>query len=364
MSLSILSIGTSVPKYNADQIEAVAIAKQMVFDNDEENDGWFDKVYELSTVESRGSVLLEEPDEHGPNQSFYPPAQANDDHGPCTSTRMQQYATDAAPLGISAAQQALDKAGVAAREITHLITVSCTGFFAPGIDFQLIRNLGLSPNVNRVQVGFMGCHGAMNALIVARAIGQAEPEAKILLCSVELCSLHYHYGWDPSKIVANALFADGAAAIVACGRKQNGNDQLWSVRANGSQMMADSDDAMTWTIGNNGFEMTLEPCVPDLIQAKLRGWVDSWLSDHNLSVDQIGSWAIHPGGPKIINSVSLSLGLTWDQTTVSRDILSQYGNMSSCHDSVCRQAAARTERAATVRSIGFWARPGRRSSFV
>ncbi len=328
MSLSILGIGTAIPEFNADQREAAYIAKQFVYDNDPNNDGWFDKVYEYSMVEYRGSVLLEAPDENGPNQSFYPPAASTDDRGPTTAVRMQQYMQQAAPLAVQAARIALQRAGVDAPEITHLITVTCTGFSAPGIDFNLINELGLYRGIQRVQVGFMGCHGAVNALIVARAIAESDPAARVLIASVELCSLHYFYGWDPSKLVANALFSDGAAALV--GRRRVATDDgAWSVRTTGSLLMPDSDDAMTWTIGNHGFEMTLEPSVPELIQDNLRGWVESWLAENDLTIQQIGSWAIHPGGPKIIGSVAVALGLTRDATAASRHVLSQYGNMSS-----------------------------------
>ncbi len=328
MSLAILGIGTALPAYNANQTEAAVIAKQMVHGEVRES-GWFDKLYELSMVDHRGSVLLDAPDEDGPNQTFYPPASAVDDRGPTTAERMQRYAREAGPLAIQAADQAMHRADVSAGEITHLITITCTGFGSPGIDFALMQALGLSPGVQRIQVGFMGCHAALNALCAARAIGESVPDARILMCSVELCSLHYSYGWDPSKMVANALFADGAAAVVAAPAESAGSESRWSLRSTGSQVMANTADAMTWTIGNHGFEMTLEPSVPDSIMENLRPWVTQWLEQHELTIDQIGSWAVHPGGPKIISSVGLALGLRQDQTAASRHILARYGNMSS-----------------------------------
>ncbi len=328
MSLAIQGIGTAVPAFNANQAEAAIIAKQMVCGHEDE-DGWFDKLYELSMVEHRGSVLLEAPDEHGPNQSFYPPAATTEDRGPTTAERMQKYMQDAAPLAISAARQALDESATSSDQITHLIIITCTGFGSPGIDFALMKHLGLSPGVRRIQVGFMGCHGALNALCVARAIGESAPESRILMCSVELCSLHYAYGWDPSKMVANALFADGAAAIVASNQRHSQTEQSWSLRTTGSHVMADTADAMTWTIGDHGFEMTLEPSVPDLIMQQLRPWVAGWLEEQGMTIADVGSWAVHPGGPKIISSVSLALGLMNHKTEASRHVLSTYGNMSS-----------------------------------
>src|SRR5207247_3106344 len=111
--------------------------------------------------------------------------------------------------------------------------VSCTGCAAPGVDVALLRGLGLSPTVQRTHVGFMGCHGAINGLRVARAFGDADLNAVVLLCAVELTSLHYHYGWDPQRIVANALFADGAAAVAGTAAGLPTPAGTWRVRAAG-----------------------------------------------------------------------------------------------------------------------------------
>ncbi len=327
MSLSVLGIGTATPDHYADQSVAAELAQQMVFGKEEEED-WFAKVYELSTVEHRGSILLGATNDYTTAQEFYPPSTATDDRGPSTAARMQKYNEHASILGISAARQALFDSNTLPDEITHLITVSCTGFGSPGIDFDLIEHLGLSPGVGRVQVGFMGCHAAINALLVARAIGEADRQARILLCCVELCSLHYSYGWNPSKMIANALFADGAGALVA-GNSPHPTENSWSIRTTASQVLPDSRDAMGWQIGDHGFEMILEPNVPDLIFANLRPWVDQWLAGQDLSISDIGSWAIHPGGPRIIHSVAVALGLSPEATEASRYVLSSYGNMSS-----------------------------------
>src|SRR5206468_12877266 len=122
--------------------------------------------------------------------------------------------------------------------ITHLLTVSCTGFLAPGIDVMLIQNLNLSPSVERTHVGYMGCHGALNGLRAARAFADANPAARVLLCAVELCSLHYHYGWDPQRMIANALFADGAAAIAAVPHR-HAPAGAWRVVASRSCLLPD-----------------------------------------------------------------------------------------------------------------------------
>src|SRR5262249_59062226 len=156
--------------------------------------------------------------------------------------------------------------------ITHLVTVSCTGSVAPGIDYELIEGLGLKPTVQRTHVGFMGCHGALNGLRVANAFATADPAARVLLCAVELCSLHYYYGSAADKLVANAIFADGAAAVVGMANPARrggggarvhplpdgrGSPEHWSLRASGSCLIPHSATDMAWTVGDHGFEMTL-----------------------------------------------------------------------------------------------------------
>src|SRR5262249_26848978 len=260
--------------------------------------------------------------------SVFPPSRAQEDNGPTTGERMRYYAQVASKLALPACAKCLDRAGVHPRELTHLVTVSCTGFAAPGVDSELIRGLGFSATIERTHVGFMGCHGTFNGLRVARGLAGAEPDARVLVCAVELCSLHFRYSWDPEKIVGNALFADGAAAVVGMNGEDTSQD-FWRVAASGSFLFPESADAMTWTIGEHGFEMTLSARVPELIGEQLRPWLDDWLGKHRLTRRQIGSWAIHPGGPRILSAVEKALDLPGDATAVSRDVLRSCGNLSS-----------------------------------
>ena len=142
--------------------------------------------------------------------------------------------------------------------VTHLVTISCSGFYAPGFDIALAKQLPLVSKVARTHLGFMGCQGALNGLRVARAFLDADPTACVLVCALELCSLHHQYGWDAERIVANALFADGAAAVVALG-KPAARPADYRIIATGSTLIDDSEDAMSWRIANHGFEMTLSP---------------------------------------------------------------------------------------------------------
>lgn len=316
-----------MPEYSIDRDGAVAYASRVSCWTDEHR-RLLPKLYRLSGVERRASVLLEKPEDELERQSFFPIPGTDDDLGPTMRPRMAKYEADAGPLALRAAEKAMSGSGVAPEYITHLVTVSCSGFYAPSTDVYLIKALGLKPTVERTHVGFMGCHGAFNGLRVAKGFVESNPAAKVLVCAVELCSLHYQYGWDPEQVVANALFADGAGAVVG-GATQNGDAGAWRLAATGSCLIPESEDAMTWKLGDHGFQMTLSARVPDLICAHLRPWMESWLAEQGMGIESVATWAVHPGGPRILKAAGKALGLERDAMGVSRDILSQCGNMSS-----------------------------------
>jgi predicted naringenin-chalcone synthase len=332
MSLVIRAIGTAVPLNFSNQAEAVEVAKILCC-RDKDQAEILPSLYRHSGINKRHMVFAAQVVEdvlHGTSQSasvFLPTGEA-DDRGPTTGQRMRCYIEEALPLAVTAARRALDQSGASPAEITHLITVTCTGFSAPGIDFGLIRQLPLRDTVERVQVGFMGCHGAINGLRVARAFSGSQPEARVLLCAVELCSVHYFYRWDPKRLVANALFADGAAALVGVAPSAAASGD-WIATATGSCLFPKTEYAMTWDIGDRGFEMTLSTRVPALIAKNLRGCVEKWLHGEGLSLGDIKTWAVHPGGPRILDAVEEGLALPPQALAVSREILAEYGNMSS-----------------------------------
>jgi predicted naringenin-chalcone synthase len=323
---TICGIGTATPPGVA-QAQTAQLAAAIARGTPQQ-EGRLERIFLRSGIDSRGSVLVKEnEDKLAALQAFYPMPDDDEDRGPTTAARMARYAAEAPPLIHAAAIRSLDHAEVRAKEITHLITVSCTGFFAPGLDSCLVASLGLSRGVRRVHVGFMGCHAAFNAMAAARDAVLADRSAKVLVCCVELCSLHFAYGWDMGKVVANALFADGAAAaVVATEQRVEG---LWHLRDTSSFLMPDSLEAMTWHIGDHGFEMTLSPAVPAGIREHLRPWCQSWLGKHGMEIDEVASWAIHPGGPKILSAVADALELPSEALRPSRDILARHGNMSS-----------------------------------
>lgn len=327
MTLAIVGIGTALPRHSFTQKEAANVISSF-FCQTEEQRRLLPILFRRAGVHRRHSVLAERPPKDGPIQTFYPPATGPSDRGPTTRQRMEVYRKENIPLAIEAARKALDQATVSPSELTQIVTVSCTGFTAPGLDIALIKRLGLNPTIPRLHVGFMGCHGVFNALQAACAIATAHAHARILVCAVELSSLHLHYGWDPNSIVPHALFADGAAALV-CVSTRLAPPDVWQATAFGSCLFPDSENAMTWNIGDHGFEMTLSADVPDLIGHNLRPWLEGWLRRNDLQVKEVPSWAIHPGGPRILTAVRDSLNLDDKDLADSQAVLADHGNMSS-----------------------------------
>lgn len=334
MGMHIVGLGTSRPEHTIRQQDAALMAQACNCRTDRQR-RMLMELYRRSAVESRASVLVGADAGNGtPGESaadavheFYELPHDGNGHGPTVGRRMDVYAEQALPLATRAAEDALERAGILPGAIDQLVTVSCTGFSAPGLDIRLIGRLGLRRDVGRTMIGFMGCHGAINGLRVASAL----PSRAALLCCVELCSLHFQYGWNPQQIVSNALFADGAAALVGVTPHDDAPPDNDAPRliATGSYLIPDSLDGMTWTIKDHGFAMTLSPRVPQIIRQHLRPWLAGWLGEHGYTIEQIEGWAIHPGGPRVISSVESALGLPRGAGDVSRQVLAECGNMSS-----------------------------------
>jgi prepilin-type processing-associated H-X9-DG protein len=321
MSMSIAGIGTALPSHRINQADAVEVAQGFNCETPVEEQ-FIRDIYERAGVETRHCVILDASEgELSSRQSFFSRVE------PTTLDRMRLFEARAAELAVAASGAALADARISADRITHVVTVTCSGFYAPGFDVALIKRLGLPPGVGRTQIGFMGCHGAINGMRVAKAFVDADPSACVLLCATELCSLHHQYDFEPGKIIANALFADGSAAIV--GLREGNGPASFQVVATGSTILDNTEDAMGWRIGNHGFEMTLASRVPRLIAENLRPWLEAWLGSQGQSVATIGSWAVHPGGPKILAAFSMATGLDRLALAPSYEILARYGNMSS-----------------------------------
>ncbi|MCC9145874.1 MULTISPECIES: type III polyketide synthase [unclassified Arthrobacter] len=254
---------------------------------------------------------------------------------PSTKTRNDIFAVEATKLFIEAASKALAACtGINAADITHVITVSCTGFFNPGPDYKVTRALGLNPSVQRYHLGFMGCYAAFPAMRAAKSFCEADPRAVVLVVSAELCSLHVRTSNDPDAILGSSLFADGAAAAVITARDDL-PDAGPAIQLDHFETVLTpvGEEAMAWNIGDEGFEMVLGTYVPHIIDDHIVGALAPLLAhDESVSVHpyrDIGHWAIHPGGRAILDKVEAKLELSAQQLGPARETLRTVGNMSS-----------------------------------
>jgi predicted naringenin-chalcone synthase len=256
-----------------------------------------------------------------------------------TSRRMTRFAAEAAPLGRTAVQKALDDAGVKAADVGLFAVVTCTGFGAPGPDVTLARDLGMDPGVRRLAVNGMGCYAALPALASATDYVRAEGRAAVVLC-VELTSLHAQppQAGDIEQLVAHALFADAAAATVLT----PGGPGL-EVLDIAAAVAPDTAKEMTWDITDTGFRMGLSAGVPDVLAAQVGPLVERLLSGQDLRHQDVERWAVHPGGPRILDSVVGALDLREDAVAVSRRVLERFGNCSSATVLLVLDELRRTE---------------------
>ena len=308
------------------------------------------KLYQRTQVERRGCCVAS----NGPGltevqriQAFFRSATGPEDRGPGTAERVNAAVAAARTLAVEAGEAVLADAGVVAEQIDHLVCASCTGFAAPGVSLHLLDTLRLPPTVSRTDVGFMGCHGALNALRAGSAMAAQTATTRgigrALVVASEVCSAHFQYGFDPAQVVANALFADGAAAVLleampgphpADGVEDgsastNALPEAIELADQVSLVLPETAEHMHWHIGDHGFEMYLSAKVPDIVAEALPAHLDDWLATRDLNRSAIGGWCIHPGGPRIVEAVVGALDLPHEAGDHSRAVLHQRGNMSS-----------------------------------
>ncbi len=246
--------------------------------------------------------------------SFYAAAEP-----PSTLDRMTVYAREAPELALEAIAQLGDLGG-----ITHMVVASCTGFTAPGLDQVIARRLGLAPTVERVVVGFMGCYAGVTALRTAAHIVRSDPAARVLVVSVELCTLHLQPTDRLESLLAMGQFADGAAAALVTAEGPG-----LALGEGLSLTLEDSHELITWTIGDTGFAMELSGEVPGRLAEALGKADVAGMVTGGETVEAIDAWAVHPGGKSIVDAVERGLGLPAEKVAVSRAVLEAFGNMSS-----------------------------------
>jgi predicted naringenin-chalcone synthase len=285
-------------------------------------------IYDHSGIETRYSVL---PD-------FGPASDATlfreDENGrivePTTHERNRIYAECSRKLVVETGRKALENSeGFSAADITHVITVSCTGFYNPGPDFDLIQGLELSDRTERYNLGFMGCYAAFPAMRMADQFCQARPDATVLVVCLELCSLHLQFSEEADSLLANSLFADGAAAVLISARKPSAQRPALALQSFSSALATEGAADMAWEIGDHGFDIRLSTYVPNIIAENINAIMENVLQTSALNLDDIRTWAVHPGGRSILDKVEKGLQLSDDMLNDSREVLREYGNMSS-----------------------------------
>ena len=316
---AIRAIGTALPPYQHGQTDLARFMKN-VLGADRALSRRIDYLYHRSQIHTRSSCIPLE---------FYPSG-SDSESFPTTQERMGKYQEEALPLCQDAIADALNQLHAPdLSEVTHLIVVSCTGFYSPGLDVHLVKALGLSPDVERTFVGFMGCHAAFNGIRLADYICRSDPAATVLLVCVELCTLHFQPSRHVEHLIANCIFADGAAAAFFKGSRsqREGNDLI--VRDSLSWIDDDSLGDMTWKIGDSGFEMYVSLTVAKIIETNLSGYIGKLLGPSATTVAEVDFWAVHPGGRSIIDAVQGRLDLSPCLLEDSRAVLHDHGNMSS-----------------------------------
>jgi predicted naringenin-chalcone synthase len=290
--------------------------------------------FDSAAIDTRHTAVAELTLEGRPDsKDFYDP-HSGELLSPSTKVRNDIFFTEATKLFVEAAQAAVSRCpGLDPADITHVVTVSCTGFFNPGPDYKVVRALGLNPAVQRYHLGFMGCYAAFPALRAARQFCLADPAAVVLVVCVELCSLHVRTSNDPDTIMGSAIFGDGAAAAVVSSRTPAGPEAALRLDHFETVLTPVGEEAMAWNIGDHGFEMVLGSYVPHIIEDHITGALEPLLAREpglsNAPYRDIPHWAIHPGGRSILDKVESKLGLAEEQLVPAREILRTYGNMSS-----------------------------------
>lgn len=315
------SIGVAVPKNCHSQQDILAFMQE-IYQLDPIEKRKLSFLYSQSGIAQRYSVI---PDFGLPaDQWTFVPS----DHTkpfPDIDQRMSIYQSQALPICLEAIEHCLNNQ-CNKSEITHLITVSCTGMSAPGLDLEILEAMQLSPNIFRSSINFMGCYAAIHGLKIAKLICDSNPEAQVLLVCLELCTIHLQQEYSLDNASSSLLFADGCAAVLI---NNQINANSLTIKGFYSQVANEGKSDMAWNISKKGFLMKLSSYIPQMIESDIKALLEAALLKNGLDHKAVSHWCIHPGGKKIVDLIQKELGLTSTDTADCRKILEQYGNMSA-----------------------------------
>lgn len=320
----ITSIGTAVPD-NCFSQSTIGEFMARAMQPDYEGSRKLRAIFRASGIATRYSVL----DDYGKDKDYVFYENTHDlEPFPSTEKRILKYREHALTLSLQAIDSCLNQLrNFSTLSITHLITVSCTGMYAPGLDIDIVKALGLNLNIQRTCINFMGCYAAFNAIKIADTICMASPKSKVLIVCTEMCSLHFQKEPTDDNFLANALFADGSGALLVESSSSTG----WNLSPVAfHNALAFSDEThMAWSIGNLGFEMKLSAYVPDVIQKGIKSLTVEMLQRIEKKISDIKYFAIHPGGKKILEVIESELKISKEQNQPAYKVLHDFGNMSS-----------------------------------
>jgi prepilin-type processing-associated H-X9-DG protein len=320
----ITSIGTANPNFCFQQ-QAIAnfMVKAMNLKVDEARK--LRALFRATGIETRCSVLSDYGREIG--FEFFTDNELVEPF-PSTRQRMEVFKKHALDLSLAAINKCIEKIPtIEKREITHLVVVSCTGMYAPGLDIDLVKALGLNSSISRTCINFMGCYAAFNALKLADLFCSGEQNAKVLMVCTELCTIHFQKENTENNMLANALFADGSAALLVEAQPRKGIN-LKPIAFH-CDLATEGEQDMAWTVGDWGFEMKLTSYVPEVIRNGIKKLSQSLLEQIAQNLSDVSYFAIHPGGKKILEVIEQELGISKESNRYAYEILKHFGNMSS-----------------------------------
>lgn len=322
----IISIGTAVPKYETQQ--STILEFMLAAYNDETASRKLKLLFNHSGISTRYSVIPDF-DESNPNHFLF----NGNQYIPNVNDRSKIFLEHAVPLAIEAIEDSLNKLNItiADAEITHLITVSCTGLMAPGIDATIMEQLDLPRDIFHTSMNFLGCNAAFPALKLADMIVKTEINARVLIVCVELCTIHFQAKNNNDNLLSNTIFGDGAAAVIVTSDSDTKFNYANGLAINGfySLLLDKGKDLMGWNITPVNFEMILDAKVPEFIGNEVDNILFNAGRKLKITTASIDKWAIHPGGKKILDSIKKQLQLNDSDLQYSYKVLDQYGNMSS-----------------------------------
>jgi len=323
----ICKIATAVPPNKYEQSHLAGFMSDFLKHSDSQKRK-LKLMYAKSGIETRYSVI---PDfDCPPTQRKFFPHTKNLEPFPNIEARMEYYHKMALPVCIEAIENCWSEK-IRKQQITHLITVSCTGLSAPGLDIDIVQHFQLNETINRSSINFMGCYAAMHALKQADYICKSEVNAIVLIICVELCTIHFQKIDDVDNNTANLLFADGAAAALIVSESYASQNKIpgFEIKKFHSQVSLIGKNDMAWKLTSTGFLMTLSAYIPQLIEKGIKLFFDNAINQLGITKPEIIHWAIHPGGRKILEVVQKELALKNTDLESSFRVLKNYGNMSS-----------------------------------